>query len=106
MAVPSNKTISAVIGKPTGAQTNGSIMRGALGPDQNSTVNQFKKTGSLAAELSVLNKDKNFTAAKREWIARPHTAREIQGSKGSQNPNFMERKGQIMSTEMLTNFGS
>lgn len=97
--------MGAVIGKPTGAKTNGSNMRGALGADGDSKVGQFKKTGSLAAELSVLNKDKNFTAQKREMIARPQTARETQGQKGSQS-NFLNRKGQLMSGEMLTNFGT
>ena len=106
MAIPSNQTISAVIGKPTGARTNGAHMAGALIPDKNTSVGQYKKPGSLAAELSVVNKDKTFTAQKREWVTRPHTAREVQGQKGSQSTNFLDRKGKLQSQEMLTNFGA
>ena len=62
MAMPtSGSTMGALVGKPTGAETSGSNMRGFLGPDrESSTVGQYRKPGSLAAELSALAKDKNF----------------------------------------------
>lgn len=60
MQMPSGKTMGSVIGKPSGIEVNGSSMNGYLKTETDENTNQYKKTGSLAADLHALNSDKDF----------------------------------------------